>query len=104
MPVQHTTHYILPFQRLRNKVAWVIVCCYLWSVSLGFSQQIANNQCFDTSVLSGGMGMKSNVGCVPFAASAFNTLKGATNHRYIFDYKGGPPSKYKTTTDKIAPS
>jgi gliding motility-associated-like protein len=50
-------------------------------------------------VLSGSIGMKSTVGCVPFAAQAFNTLKGATNHRYIFDYRGGSPASYQATLD-----
>ncbi|TAE36421.1 MAG: gliding motility-associated C-terminal domain-containing protein [Runella slithyformis] len=99
MSKPYTTFLFSKFQRLFSKAAWGIICCYFGFISFGFSQQIANNQCTDVNVLSGSMGMKATVGCMPFAASAFNTLKGATNHRYIFDYQGGAPSNYKTTTD-----
>jgi len=78
---------------------WLLLVVYCLIAHKCYSQQIPNNQCFDTSVLSGSMGLKSSVGCIPFTANAFNTLKGALNHRYIFDYRGGPASGYKLATD-----
>ena len=78
---------------------WLLAVLYCVFSNQSVAQQIPNNQCFDTSVSSGSMGLKSSVGCVPFTANAFNTLKGANNHRYIFDYRGGPINGYKSTPD-----
>lgn len=66
-----------------------------------FGQQINDNQCnnLPPGTLSGDFGLVNEVGCAPLQVGISNKSIVSLKNRYIFDYKGGNPDTYKTSTD-----
>ena len=57
------------------------------------------NVCTDNTYIAGGFFTPATAGCVPMTLNVANTISGATNVRYIFDYRGGSPSAYTPVAD-----
>lgn len=73
--------------------------CFVFFSSFG--QQIVDNQCnvIPPGELTGEFGLLNEVGCAPLTVRVSNQQIVSTANQYIFDYKGGNPYSYKTTTD-----
>lgn len=60
-----------------------------------------NDQCIGPNIGTGALFTKETVGCVPFTVVVEKTDDNSTDHQYVFNYKGGPPTntvKEKTFT------
>ena len=74
----------------------LVLFCLFFNYSYA---QFPNNQCADRNFAAGGIDLKLNVGCLPFSVAAASTVKELKNQRYIFDYRGGPPTNYTASAD-----
>lgn len=96
--------YIVIFQQiyrllpLRKQLLLMSGCLFFFS---SFGQQIVDNQCnvIPPGELTGEFGLVNEVGCAPLQVKVSNQQIVSTANQYIFDYRGGNPYNYKTTTD-----
>ncbi|WP_428658577.1 gliding motility-associated C-terminal domain-containing protein [Runella sp.] len=89
-------------QQLTSPIKRILLFLGGWFiVSSSFGQQINDNQCnsLPPGTLSGEFGLVNEVGCAPLQVGISNKQIVSVKNRYIFDYKGGSPDTYKTTTD-----
>lgn len=93
-----TLSFVPPFLFCSEK--WLLLFFVFNGVSLFTSAQTpADNQCVGNGILPGVIKVLNPVGCAPHQIIDTQSPTGLTNIRYIFDYKGGAPSGYTSTTD-----
>ena len=100
--IAHRPMHTLPvpqMYRLKHTVPlfWVLLLC----VQQRLVAQITN-VCTDNTYGLAGFFTPITAGCVPLTLNVANTAQGATNVRYVFDYKGGSPSAYTPVSDSSA--
>lgn len=90
---------------IQSKKRYLLFLTIGLTTSLAFGQQIVDNQC---NIIPGGwatgeFNILNEVGCAPLQVRISNKQIISYKNSYIFDYKGGNPDTYKTTTDSIFP-
>lgn len=64
----------------------------VWVILLSIKSLAQNNdQCYGPNIGSGSLNAKIMIGCVPFTVEISKNDSVATGHKFIYDYKGGPP-------------
>lgn len=86
---------------LQFKKRHLLFLAFGLTTSLALGQQIADNQCnvIPAGWTTGAFKVQNEVGCAPLQVKISNKQIVSYKNSYIFDYKGGNPDTYKTTTD-----
>jgi gliding motility-associated-like protein len=73
---------------LKGILHTTLLFCFIPLLALGQG----NDQCIGPNIGTGALFTKETVGCVPFTVVVEKTDDNSTDHQYVFNYKGGPPT------------
>ena len=74
-----------------KKVLHITLWIFLSSLS-AMSQVINNDQCTGPNIGTGALFTLKTVGCVPLTVQVNKTDNESSNHKYLYDYRGGTPT------------